>query len=313
MKIVFITDPLQGFDPISETTSFIIHECQKRKWDVYNVELKDLHTLKNSPHAKAKKLEIKKSKAGFKYKILRHQTLDLNKVDAIFLRKDPPVNIQFIDHLSILELIDKNVLLINNPTSIKAANEKIFALKFSQYCTDTLVSACCATLQEFIDKYPKTILKPLNFSGGKGIVLIERNHPSVSSILDVLTEQETQFIMAQKYLKEAKQGDKRILLLDGEILGSFLRVPGQKDFRGNLHSGAKMKKSKVTNYEREMIKEIKPVLKEMGLYFVGLDLIGDKITEINVTSPMGINEINRLYEKTIEKDICDWLDKKLKK
>ena len=312
MKIVFVADPLVNFDPYAETTSFLIHELCRRQALCYHVELKDLYAINHQLFAQAKEIVVKNIQNKFVYTITKNTNINLAKMDAVFLRKDPPVDLSFIDHLSLFELIANQTLVINNPSGVKFANEKLFTLYFPEFIAKTIVSQNRELIAEFVKKQNVAILKPLNLSGGRGIIRVEAKDPSLNSIIDVLTEYQSRFIMAQEFLPAVSKGDKRILLLDGQILGSFTRVPSKKDFRGNLHSGATLIKSKVTKTDLSIVNSITPRLKELGLYFVGIDVLGDKVTEINSTSPMGIREINHNDNSYIEKVMIDWLQAKIK-
>ncbi len=310
-KIIFIGDPLQTFDPIAETTFFLMKEVLKRKWECYHCELKDLVLLNSTVHATLNRVQVKHTKNKFSYTVTGHKTLNLANTDAVFIRKDPPVDLHYIDHLSMLEILSGQTFLINNPSGIKLANEKIFTFHFKDIAADSLVSQKRDIIHSFVTKHKMAVLKPLNLSGGSGVVKVDAKDPSLNSIIDILTTNQTQYIMAQEYLPEATKGDKRILLLDGKILGAFVRIPSKKDFRGNLHSGAKLAKAVITKRDREIVNKIRKTLQELGLYFVGLDVLGDKVTEINSTSPMGIREINHNGNSQIEKIIINWLSNKL--
>lgn len=310
-KIAFVADPLQNFNPTSETTSYFMQAFQKAGHDIYHITLPNLYLKDSEARALCQAIKISKTKNGFSFTAKPLKDIALNTMHAIFLRKDPPFDLNFLDHLSLLETLKDKCVLVNNPSSVKVANEKLFGLHFKNLMPRTLVSQNKDLLKNFIQKEKKVILKPLNLSGGQGIVQAQHNDPSLSSLLDILTKNSTQFIMAQQFLSEASKGDKRILFLDGEVLGAFLRVPGKSDFRGNLHSGAKMKKCTITKREKEIIKTIAPTFKSMGLHFVGIDIIGNYVTEINSTSPMGVHEINRLYSSQIEKIVVNWLHNKI--
>lgn len=308
LKIGFVADPLSNFDPQHETTSFLMQELCTRHHEVWHFELKDLFLQNTEPHCLATQLSVTKSANQFAHQKLNSSTIALQDFDAVFLRKDPPVDLNFIDHLSILELAADKTKLINHPTWVKHANEKLFTFHFKDLTPRTLVSQNNKQLAEFVRHEKTAILKPLNLAGGRGVMLVESKNPSLSSIIDILTERGTRYIMAQQYLPEASEGDKRILLLDGDVLGAFLRVPSADDFRGNLHSGATLHKTTITKRDQEIIKIIAPTLKKMGLVFVGIDLIGGYVTEINSTSPMGISEINRLENVQAEKKVIDWVE-----
>lgn len=308
-KIAIAADPIETFNPVNETTFFIMEEVARRGWECHTFDLKNLYLQHEEPFAIAKKVHVTRNKNGkFAYKILKEQALNLAEVDAVMLRKDPPVDIHFMDHLTILELLQGKTLLINDPSSIKFAAEKIFPLYFSEFVPESLVSQNKTLIKNFVAKYKTAVLKPLNQSGGRGVIKVRAEDPSLSSLVDILTQNETSFVMAQKYIAAAQKGDKRILLLDGKILGAFLRVPPKNDFRGNLHSGATFKKCGITKTDQTIVDTLTPVLKKMRLHFVGIDILDTYLTEINVTSPMGIREINLLNRQKIEKDIVDWLE-----
>jgi len=310
-KIGFIADPLENFDPINETTSFIMHEMTRRRWTHFHIELKDIYLTQNTVKAKAKEVHTTKNKNRFSHEVIKTHTLDLAKVDALFLRKDPPVDLNFIDHLTVLETIADKTFMVNHPTWVKHANEKLFTFYFSDIIPEAVVSQNSDIIKSFVKKYKSAVLKPLNLSGGRGVVKVNHSDPSLSSLIDILSENETRYILAQKYLPASQKGDKRILILDGEILGGFLRVPHKNDFRGNLHSGAKLIKTKLSANDRKIVERISPTLKKLNLFFVGIDIIGNYVTEINVTSPMGIGEINQLNNSHTEKTLVNWLQEKL--
>lgn len=311
-KIVFVADPIESFDPVAETTFHLMHEICQRSWECYFCELKGLFLQNSTPFGIVDQIKVGHDTKRFHHKMIRSSKLDLTQADAIFLRKDPPVDLNFIDHLSILELLLGKTLFVNNPASVKLAAEKIYPLHFKSLTPESLVSFNKKIIQEFARQHKTIILKPLNLSGGRGIVKMDAKHPSLSSVIDILTAYQTRYVMAQRFIPEAIQGDKRIMLLDGNILGAFLRVPPQTDFRGNLHSGAKLIKCPITKNDYRIIDRLKPELKKLELFFVGLDIIGNYLTEVNVTSPMGIREINKLYKTKIEKNMIDWLEKKLR-
>ncbi|MBU0504876.1 MAG: glutathione synthase [bacterium] len=310
-NIVFIADPLEFFDPISETTFFFMKEIQKRKGKCFHVELKDLYLENGVVKAIAKQVLVTHKKNIFAYKVVKTENLNLEKVDAVFLRKDPPFDLAYLDHLSILEFLHGKTFMVNNPSGIKLANEKILTMHFKDYIANTLVSQNKDVIFKFIKKHKTAILKPVNLSGGREIVRVSAKDASLNSLMDILTKNGTRYIIAQEFIAEAVKGDKRILLLDGEVLGAFNRVPSKKDFRGNLHSGAKLAKTKLTKRDLEIIHIVKDSLDHLGLYFIGLDLLGDKLTEINSTSPMGIREINEIDNTQIEIKVIDWLEKEL--
>ncbi len=310
--VLFIADPLSQFNPQAETTFFLMAECERRGWEVVHTTLDGLYYQNGEVLVRGTTLSLKRQRHAFSYQILGERVRVAKNFNVIFVRKDPPVNQAYMDHLSLLELIQDDTLILNRPSSIKSANEKLFTLHFKKWVPESIVSRSHSEIQNFIHKHDKVVLKPLHLSGGRGIVLIERDHPSLLSVLDYATQNESSYIMVQRYIPEAKKGDKRILLWNGTVLGTFLRVPGKKDFRGNLHSGASLQKAPLTKSDQELVNDVAPLLQKMGLAFVGLDVLGDRLTEINTTSPMGINEINLLTNSHCERIIGESLTKALK-
>ncbi|MBI2339506.1 MAG: hypothetical protein HYU99_03930 [Deltaproteobacteria bacterium] len=271
----------------------------------------------------------------------------LKNLDCLFLRKDPPVDPAYIDHLTLLEIVCggstspnpslqrrgespplckgrsggverplminspagiKKAMMINSPAGIKKANEKIYPFYFSGVSPPSVVSQSGDVLLSFLKKIKKGVIKPLDAGGGKGVLLIHHGDPDAKSLLEVATQNFTRYVLLQKYIPEAKKGDKRVLLWNGEPLGSFLRVPSRDDFRGNLHSGARFVKSPLTQAEKKLLARLKPALLRDGLLFAGVDLIGPYVTEINVTSPMGIREINHCDHSQIEKSLLNAIE-----
>lgn len=323
IKTLTIADPVSGFDPAGETTSFILGELCERGHEVWVTELKNLFWSEGVLYADAQKVLVQQKEKKFTYKIVGKRRVRLKNFSAIFLRKDPPVDEAYINHLHLLQILELSKgapLFINSPTGIKKSSEKLYPFYFPGISPPSIVSAGHENLWQFIKKHKKVVLKPLNEGGGRGVRLLSsrdcgRTHRSAPTRInglfvgvDPCVDPKNQFVILQKYLPEIKAGDKRILLFNGKILGSFVRIPKKGDFRGNMHAGASWKKSDVTAAEKKIIKKITPQLRIDGLLFVGLDFIGGKITEINTTSPMGIREINTLHGLCVEKNIVDYLE-----
>lgn len=306
--IAFVADPLENFDTHSETTFFLMAEACKRSWVCWHLELKDLFVHGSKVFGRVKEISVACKQGKFSYKILKQKESDLSEVDAIFLRRDPPVDLNFIDHLSLLELIADKTLCINDPSAIKFANEKIYPLHFGRFSPPTLIAKDKKLILDFARAHKTVVFKPLNLSGGRGVIKVAVHDSSLLSLIDTWTESGERYIMVQRFIPEAARGDKRILLFNGEILGTFKRVPARSDFRGNLHSGAKLKPCTLNNKDREIVEFVKHDLAKRKLIFVGLDIIGNYLTEINVTSPMGIGEINRLENTYVEKKIINWVE-----
>ena len=311
MKIAFIADPIALFNPKAETTSFLAEAFCEKKATCYFVELNGLSLYNGRLLAKATQAKVTRAKnKTFAYTISPQTEINLGQMDCVWLRKDPPVDLNFIDHLSLLEKIQDQTLLINNPSGIKLAPEKIFALGHSDLSPQTLISQNQASILDFIKDHKKVVLKPLNLSGGRGIVIAEHKQASLSSMVDVLTQNGSAYICVQKFVAKAKLGDKRVLLWKDQILGQFLRVPAKNDFRGNMHSGATYHKCDLTKTEAQKVATLIPELQNLGLHFVGIDFLDGLITEVNVTSPMGLGELNTLYSYQSEKIVVQSLLKR---
>lgn len=300
LKIGFLADPINQFDSKAETTFFLMHQAQKEKAAVFIGEIHGLFFNAEKLWFKVQKVELKKRAGQFSYRLGAIQEKLVEDFDVLFLRKDPPVNKAYFEHLAFLALAkfknSKKPLMINNPQSLLFANEKLSTQLFQSASPKTLVSSNYPDISAFIKKQKKVVIKPLNEAGGRGIYQINWGDPNQKELICQQTNGAKTPIIVQKFLPEVKKGDKRVLLFDGEILGSFLRVPAPHDFRGNMHQGATWQKTTVSPKQLEIVDKIKGWLKEQGLYFVGLDFIGDKLTEINATSPMGLRELTDLYQ-----------------
>ncbi len=311
-KVGFIADPIHSFNPFAETTFFMMNEAQRRGFAVLVCELNDLSLQNNGVSARMCNVKIKKRGQAFSYRLSQPQKISLQELDILFLRKDPPVDEVFLNHLSLLEVLEQKScrpILINRPSGIKKANEKIYPLQFTGISPPTLVSFSQDDLKLFVKQHKKVVVKPLNASGGSGIFILESKNPSQNSLLEMATHNFSQYILLQAFLPQASRGDKRVLLFNGKPLGSFLRVPSGGDFRGNMHRGARWVKAVMTPHEKRIVENLAPSFMSDGLHFVGLDFIGPYVTEINTTSPMGIREINKLYGKKVEKEIFDEVKK----
>ncbi len=314
LKLLFITDPLQNFDPIAETSLALMREAYQRKHRVFFALPKDLNAKGLSLESQVQELKILNSRQkNAWYQVLSTQKDNLEDFDAILLRKDPPFNLEYLHHLYLLQLLSSKVYMMNHPKGILLANEKILTLLFQAWIPETLISANRQDLMAFIKGQKQgSILKPIGEAGGRGIFYIRQGQSdNLNVILESMTQNFTQHIIAQEYLPQAKKGDKRILLLGGEILGSFQRVPASGEHRANLHAGGKAKKAQATATEKKLIAELQPHLQKLGLDFVGLDLIDNKLIEINATSPMGIHELNRTAKRQSEKEVIDFLEEKI--
>ncbi len=312
VKILFITDPLENFNINKDSTFSLIKASFSRGYEVYQAGIEDL--LAEGPSAKVLAREIflnidlnNLNKNWFEFKNFNKSKMDLNHFNLVFMRKDPPFNMNYIYATYLLELAEKSgVKIINSPRALRDANEKCFILNFPEFITRTLVSSDISELKNFLVQEGEVIYKPLDGMGGMSVFKIKLSDPNLSVVLELLTHNGSMPIMAQRYIPEIKNGDKRILLINGEAISHGLsRIPKEGETRGNLAAGARGEVRELNQRELEVCKKIGPELKKMGLLFVGLDMIGDYITEINITSPTGIQEIEKVVKQDIAGKILD--------
>ncbi len=306
-------DPLSQFDPQRETTLFLMSEVQKRGHLITCFTLSQIFYHLNSLYGEGEEIKIFGIGKKLFYKIIRKKRFNLAKLDAIFLRKDPPFDLSYLHHLYLLNTIRDQVFMVNDPLGIMTASEKLFPLRFERFIPKTCVTKNYQELLRFSKNLAHgVILKPINSSGGRGIFHIKSDQSNLKVAFETLSNHQAEYIVCQEYLPSVKKGDKRVVLLDGEILGYFLRVPQKGDHRANLHSGGALKKCSLTKREIEIASELAADLNRLGLSFVGLDFIGEKLTEINVTSPMGIREINQTLGGKSEKKVIDFVEERAK-
>ncbi len=237
----------------------------------------------------------------------------LEHFDAIFMRKDPPADAAYLYATMLLSLADeRKTFVLNHPAGLREANEKLYSLNFPDAIPPTLVTYEIPRLKTFLEEQGgEMIVKPLDGHGGEGVFLATAKDRNLGAILEAVTQYESRLIMAQRYLPEARKGDKRLIVLNGEPLGCMLRVPRDDENRGNIHVGGNCVKAPVTARDREICKMLKPRLERDGLYFVGLDIIGDYLTEVNVTSPTGVQEIDRLDGVNLEGKVIDFVESRV--
>ena len=301
--MAFVMDPIGAIDIRADTTFVLMLEAQRRGHRVFYVEPRDLGVDEGQVVARITPVELRREVG--RHATLgepRHVVLD-DAVDVVFQREDPPVDVEYATAIQILMLC-RRALVLNRPEGILAANEKLYTLHFADLMPETLVAR---EIPQFIDFLARLggemIVKPLHGKGGEGIFHVRNDDRNLFSILEQATGFGARWAMAQRYLPEVRAGDKRILMLDGEPLGAVLRVPSERETRANLHVGGKAAKASLDERDRRIVERVAPRLRREGLFFVGLDVIGGLLTEINVTSPTGIQEMNTLdavrYEERI--------------
>lgn len=325
MKIAFLMDRLDSIKPENETTSYLMYECNQRGHTVFFLEAHDVYVRMDEAVARMRNVTVSPDMSMKKYwrsliRCLKEDALifeSLSELDALFLRKNPPLNYQVLEFL---EPISHRVFIINSVTGQIIGNSKLYALNFPDIVPVTHVSRDPVRLKKIIDDFGGAmVVKPLQRFGGEGVIKVsDRDSENLVSLINYYVRAYQRYpdrepIMVQEYLEEVKaHGDVRMLLLNGEILGAMRRKPKKGDFRTNIHAGARAYRHKVTDAEKKICARIKEKLIQNGLYFVGIDVIGDKLVEINCVSPGGIPRINRLNDAHLEIRVIDFIEHKAK-
>lgn len=310
--LVVVMDPIAGINFYKDTTLALLLAAQNQGFALLYAEMSDLYAQNGSAYASLRQLQVFKD-ANQWYQMGERQEIRLGDTSAILMRKDPPFDNQYIYATYILEQAQQQgALVVNDPRSLRDCNEKFFATHFPQCCPPHLVSRDLARLRAFHTEHQDVIYKPLDGMGGSRIFRAKADDPNVSVILESLTQDGREFIMAQRYIPEITQGDKRILVVDGEAVPFALaRIPAQGETRGNLAAGGRGVPVPLTERDQWIVQQVAPSLKAKGLLFVGLDVIGDYLTEINVTSPTCAREINKVYPTDIGELLMNAITRRL--
>lgn len=309
--IAVVMDPIEAIKPAKDTTFALMLEAQRRGHSIYYVRPGSLSIKGGASHGHLSRIHLKDDM--YQYFTLEPGTdRALSEMDCILMRKDPPVDSQFIHDTQILSLAEsEGVLVVNRPQGLRDLNEKLAALLFPQCCPETLVSRNVTEFKEFIRTVGDAVLKPLDGMGGKSIFRVRQGDANANVILETLTENGA-LAMAQRYLPEIQDGDKRILLVDGEPVTHVLaRIPQGDEFRGNLAAGGKGEGRALSERDRWIAAQVGPWLKAQGMLFVGLDVIGDYLTEINVTSPTCVRELDTQFGLNIAALLFDAIESRL--
>lgn len=311
ISIAVVMDPIERINPAKDTSFALLLEAQKRGHDLYYVEPGSLSIQDALAHGRLAVLTVKDDRNQY-YELGDWRNTALSAIDVVLMRKDPPVDDQFIHDTQILSLAERDgVLVVNRPQGLRDMNEKLTTLLFPQCCPETLVTRSVAELKAFIHRHGDTVVKPLNGMGGKSIFRIRHGDGNANVILETLTDSGA-MTMAQRYIPEITQGDKRILLIDGEpVPYALARIPQGDEFRGNLAAGGKGEGRPLTERDRWIAAQVGPWLKERGMLFVGLDVIGDYLTEVNVTSPTCARELDAQFGLNIAGLLFDAIEARL--
>jgi len=306
-------DSVEKINIDKDTTFVLMLEAQRRGHQVYFMELDDLFIRGGTAHGRHRRLQLARGTPH--YELGDFAVGALEDFDSVWMRKDPPFDMKFFFATHLLSLIDqRNCFVMNHPKGLREANEKLYALRFPEQIPQTLVSSNMAQLKAFMDELGgEMIVKPLDGCGGSGVFYLNEQDRNTNSILEAATDNGRRLVMGQRYLPEIRQGDKRIIVLNGEPLGAVLRVPLESETRGNIHVGGTCVKTEVSARDREICAALAPLLRADGLYFTGLDVIGNFLTEVNVTSPTGIQEVNALNGVCLESQVIDFVEQQVEK
>lgn len=312
IRLGIVMDPIGDINVHKDSSLAMLLAAQKRGWQLFYMQQGDLYQEDSIAMGQMQPLQVKNDPNDW-YTLGEVSHQELASLHVILMRKDPPFDNEFIYSTYILEQAERaGTLVVNKPSSLRDYNEKFFATLFPQCCTNCMVSRDMNQLRSFADKHGDVIFKPLDGMGGTAIFRVKPNDPNVSVILETLTHHGREQIMAQKFIPEITKGDKRILMIDGEAIPFALaRIPKQGETRGNLAAGGKGVSQPLTERDQWIAQQIGPILKEKGLLFVGLDVIGDYLTEINITSPTCIRELEEQRNIVIADRLMDVIATKL--
>ncbi|MFP4473712.1 MAG: glutathione synthase [Candidatus Omnitrophota bacterium] len=307
MNAVFIMHPLEGMNYEKDTSLALMWAAQERGHRVFYVPNTGLSWSDGQVRFQALEVVPRRDPENI-FERKNPLVLNADEVDLVFIRTDPPFDAQYLLNTWLLDRLPERVTVVNRPAGIRSANEKLWTLQFSGYIPPTLVSSDRLQIRDFIKEHGVVVLKPTGGFGGQGIFKVHHDDFNRNVIAETLTENFIKPIIVQSYLPQAADGDKRILLLNGEPLGAVLRLHPADDHRNNFFAGGKPVTAQITDRDQEIISAIRSELRRMGLYFVGIDILGDRLIEVNVTSPTCLQEINRLYDKNLEHDVLKFAE-----
>ena len=307
MRFLFVMDPVEKMTPDKDTSFAFMRGSGMRGHECLHCLPRDLWNVGRDVFAKARPISV--SDTPPHTAVGEEIAVELAMLDAVFIRKDPPFDGAYAHLTRQLDLVKRRVLVMNDPSAIRDANEKLYAFHFAELMPKSLVSSDPKRLLEFVTQVGgRAVIKPLDGAGGSGVLALALEDQNSRSIVDILTKEGQELVLVQEYQPAVRVGDKRVLLLDGRPLGAILRVPRADDLRANIHVGGRVVPTTLTDGEERLVSVVGPRLREVGLHFVGLDLIGEKLIEINVTSPTGIQELGRLAGSHPELSVIEWVE-----
>ncbi|HAW13901.1 MAG TPA: glutathione synthase [Cellvibrionales bacterium] len=312
IKLGIVMDPIESIKPYKDSSLAMLLAAQKRGWELHYFLQENLLIDNGIAQGYGQQLTVTDNEDNW-FTLSESILMPLGDLDVILMRKDPPFDSQFLYSTFILESAEKlGTLIVNKPQSLRDCNEKVFATDFPQCCPPVLITANAERIKQFYKEHSDIILKPLDGMGGASIFRVKPNDSNLSVIIETLTQHQTQSLMAQRFIPEIAQGDKRILLIDGNpVPFALARIPAAGETRGNLAAGGRGEALPLTARDYWICEQVAPTLREKGLLFVGIDVIGDYLTEINVTSPTCIRELDKQCNLNIAGQLMDCIDEKL--
>ena len=307
LKVAIQMDHVSTIDIEGDSTFVLGMEAEKRGYEVWHYTPPDLMFRDRKVLARVQPMKLRREK-GNHFSLGTAQLVDLSTFDVVLLRQDPPFDMSYITTTHLLEHVHPKTLVVNDPASVRNAPEKLYVTHFDNVMPPTLISADARALREFRDEHKDIILKPLFGNGGAGVFRVKPDDENFNSLLEMFALRSREPVIAQRYLPAVRQGDKRIILIDGKPVGVINRVPAAGEARSNMHVGGVAVKDVLTGRDQELCDIIGPELARRGLLFVGIDVIGDYLTEINVTSPTGLQQINRFDGVSLEAQIWDAIE-----
>jgi glutathione synthase len=309
LAVAIQMDPIETIDIDADSTFVLALEAQRRGHGLFHYLPADLSWRLGRVSARARPLEVRREK-GNHFSLGAAETIDLRTLDIVLMRQDPPFDMRYIGATHLLERVHPDTLVVNDPDSVRNAPEKLFVTQFPGLMPPTLITFDPLEVKSFRAEYKDIIIKPLYGNGGAGVFHIGPEDENLSSLIELFAQTIREPLMVQQYLPEVRAGDKRIILIDGEPAGAINRVPPAGDARANMHAGGRAEKASLTRRDHEICEALGPVLRDQGLIFVGIDVIGPWLTEINVTSPTGLQEVDRFDGVCLEARIWDAIEAK---
>ncbi len=312
MRLGIVMDPIQDIHPHKDSSLAMLLEAEKRGWDLYYMEMSDLFLSQGVVQGRTHRLQVMDDLHQW-YILGREQTLPLAELDVILMRKDPPFDREYLYATHLLELAEKGgALIVNRPQALRDYNEKLSTAWFPQLVPPSLVTSNGSRIRQFLEDQADIILKPMDAMGGASIFRLRKGDPNTGVVIEALTGHGMHYTMVQRFIPEISAGDKRILMVDGEpVPYALARIPAEGENRGNLAAGGRGVGVALSERDREIAEQVAPLLREKGLLFVGLDVIGDWLTEINITSPTCIRELDRQYGLNIAGDLMDAIERRV--